>query len=324
MNARKALVHAGFFGPDSMAVFDGVSLNISGDVYYNEGDLRKALKEYRKGLALDPENLNLLNSIGVTYAQMNRPKMAIPCFERVLEIDPHNFMALFNMGFAFHNNKKTLEAIGYFEQALAQDDQHFDLLSQLGKLYCKVGRYEDAVNLLSRCVDSNGSEEKREIDYGVAHRYLGEAYKALGNNQQAIASLQRAISLNAQYPAALSMLGELYALAGEGDDIAVSLCRQAIELDDSQAEYWYRLGWVQSRLGEIQEAIASLKKSIRCDGKNATAALLLGQLYEKQGKARRAKQMYERVLRLAPEHSRANAALTESGREAVKQYCQNQ
>ena len=30
-NARKALDHAGFFGPDSMVVFDSVSLNISGD-----------------------------------------------------------------------------------------------------------------------------------------------------------------------------------------------------------------------------------------------------------------------------------------------------
>lgn len=307
LNARKALVHAGFLGPDAMAVFDGVSLNISGDVYYNEGDLRKALKEYKKGLALDPENLNLLNSIGVAYAQMNRPKMAIPFFERVLELDVRNFMALFNMGFACLTLKKIPEAIVNFERALAEDDQHFDLLSQLGKLYCQVGRYEDAVRLLAKCVSSNGSAAKREIDYGVVHRYLGEAYKALGENQQAMTHLQKAVSVNAQYPGALSMLGELYALEGEGDDIALSLCRQAVELDDSRAEYWYRLGWVQSRLGEKQEAIASLQKSMRCDRKNVPAAFLLGRLYEKLGQRRRAKQMYDRVLRLDPDHRKSAA-----------------
>ncbi len=311
LNARKALVHASFFGPDSKAVFDGVSLNISGDVYYNEGDWPRALKEYKKGLALDPENVNLLNSIGVTYAQMNRPRMAIPSFEKVLVIDAHNFMALYNMGFACLTNKKTAEAIDYFEKALPEDDQHRELLSQLGKLYCQTGRYEDAVNFLAKSLGGNGSEEGGEIDYGMAHRYLGEAYKALGQNQQAIAHLQKAIRHNAQYPAALSMLGELYAMEGEGDDIALALCRQAIELDDSHAEYWRRLGWLQSRLNNGREATAALKKSLQCDRRNTDAAFMLGKIYERQGRVRRAKEMYERVLRIEPGHGQANAALSE-------------
>jgi len=45
VNARKALVHTAFLGPDTVTMFDGVSLNISGDVYYNGGDLTGAVRE---------------------------------------------------------------------------------------------------------------------------------------------------------------------------------------------------------------------------------------------------------------------------------------
>ena len=87
-NGRKALLHAGFFGPDTVTVFDGVSQNVCGDIYYGEGDLVRAVKEYRKGLELEPTNTNLLNSLGEAYARMNKPRKARPFFEKILRSDP--------------------------------------------------------------------------------------------------------------------------------------------------------------------------------------------------------------------------------------------
>ena len=46
-NAWKALHHATFFGPDAAAVFDAVSLNISGDWYYQKGDIPGAIREFK-------------------------------------------------------------------------------------------------------------------------------------------------------------------------------------------------------------------------------------------------------------------------------------
>ena len=42
-NCQKAILHAEFFGYGSVVVFDAVSLNISGDIYYGEGDLAGAV-----------------------------------------------------------------------------------------------------------------------------------------------------------------------------------------------------------------------------------------------------------------------------------------
>ncbi|MDZ7579851.1 MAG: hypothetical protein U5R30_04310 [Deltaproteobacteria bacterium] len=56
-NACKALEHAKFFGPDSLVSFDAISLNISGDRLYDQGEYQKAIDEVQKQLwKLDPAN----------------------------------------------------------------------------------------------------------------------------------------------------------------------------------------------------------------------------------------------------------------------------
>jgi len=298
-NCRKALLHTGFYGPGSMTVFDGVSLNISGDIYYNEGDLARAAKEYRLGLQLDPANINLLNSVAVTLAQMNLYRKAIPLFQQALALEPANFMALYNLGFAYLATEEEGNAMANFEKALAEQDDNFDLLLQLGKLYCKAGRFADAVNVLRRG-EQVGPGGVRDISHGAVHRFLGEAYKGLGENGKAMSCLQKAARHNPRDAAALSMLGELFLLERQGDDIALTLCRQAVELDDDDWRHWSRLAAVLTALREYDDALRALRKGLALDGRNSRLFTQLGALYEKRGNAGLAEKMYRKILRLDP------------------------
>ena len=67
-NAVKALDHAGFPGQDGMAVFDAVTLNISGDRLYQAGDIIGAMQEFEAGLLMNPANVNLHISLGVCHS----------------------------------------------------------------------------------------------------------------------------------------------------------------------------------------------------------------------------------------------------------------
>lgn len=299
-NCRKALLHTGFFGPGTMTAFDGVSLNISGDIYYNEGDLARAAKEYRLGLQLDPANINLLNSMAVTLAQMNLYRRAIPLFQQALALEPANFMALYNLGFAYLATGEEDEAMANFEKALVAQDDNFDLLLQLGKLYCKAGRFADAVNVLRRG-EQVGPGGVRDISHGAVHRFLGEAYKGLGENGRAMSCLQKAARHNPRDAAALSMLGELYWRERQGDEIALALCRQAVELDDDDWRHWSRLGSVLAGRGEHDEALRALRKALALDGRNTKLFLQLGALYERRGKGGLAEKMYRKILRFDPQ-----------------------
>jgi len=327
MNAKKALLHTKFFGPGTVTIFDAVSLNVSGDIYYREGDLKRAVKEYRLGLTLEPTNSNLLNSLGEACAQMNRCKEAIGYFQQAVEIDAGNYMALFNLGVVYYKMEEDEQAIEYFTRAQAitenlrpgdqkspaGHDLSHDLLLPLGRLYCKTGRYKEAIELLADSVGAGGEgvdeANRKRVNRGGVLRYLGKAYKGLGRNAAAIAVLQRAINHNPRDATSMSLLGELYCQEKQGNEIALSLCRQAVELDDSRWDHWYRLGRVLFLGGDIEQARKSLQESIARNPRDITARYLLGQIHQQLGQVKQATRTYKMVLKLTPSHRQAADAL---------------
>jgi len=313
-NSRKALIHAGFFGPDTVTVFDGVSQNVSGDIYYGEGDLVRAVKEYRKGLEIEPTNANLLNSIGETYARMNKPQKARPFFEKILHSEAKHYMGLFNLGITCLAAGEEEQAIEYFERILATSkrkseiNQTDDLLLQLSKLYCRTGRYNKVITLLKKekIIDSGGS---RTPGRNALLRYLGEAYWGKGKNDEAIMVLQRAVSYNPHDAYSLSMLGELYAIQEQGDDIALSLCEQAVNIDDRQWKHWYRLARVKYKMGQYESAMEDLKECLRRERENIEVMNFAGHVYEKLGMKSKSIRMFQKVLKFVPDHKEATSAL---------------
>ncbi len=320
-NARKALLHTAFFGPGTMTVFDGVSLNISGDIYYGEGNLVRAVKEYRLGLSFDPDNVNLLNSLGEACAQMNHHRQAVSCFERALAIDPDNYMALFNLGVAHQLTGDELMATAALEKALqvnrkqASEEHNFDLHLLLGRLYFQAREFARAIEHLEVCrklCDAGGpavAEGKRRAGRSLVLRYLGEAHKELGQPREAMTFLQRAMGYNPRDPGAMSLLGELYAVEKQGDDIALSLCRQAVEIDDGPWEHWYRLGLVQYQRGEFLPAQHSLRQSLLRNRRAVLARLLLAKTYEQTGQTKSAVRVYEKLVDHADFRREAEAGL---------------
>jgi tetratricopeptide (TPR) repeat protein len=332
LNARKALLHASFYGQAALTAFDSVSLNISGDIYYNDGDLNSAIREYRLGLNLDPQNINLLNSLGVIYAQIERYKMAIPLFERILAITPNDFMAMYNLGFAYLRGGDQKQAIKYFEQAIAVDDNSFDLLLQLGQIYCSDGQYKKAVKILSKAEKSVSSpkstkanqpwehcepwnESGNGLGHDIIYRYLGEAYKGINKSQEAITYLQRAVRYNNRDARALSLLGELYAIEKQGTDIAVSLCRQAVELDGKIAGHWRRLAFTLLKDNNPETALEAAIKSLAITPKAPDCLLMLAQIYKKLGKLSQARTSLERILKLDGTNRTASKLLKQINRK---------
>ena len=326
-NAKKALVHTQFFGAGTITSFNGVSLNISGDVYYNEGDLVSAIREYRLGLNLNPDNVNLLNSLGVIYAQIDSHAKAIPLFEKAIALNPDDFMARYNLGSAHLSGGDGDKALTYFEQAEKIDDSYFDLLLQLGQLYCQRGHYKGAIKVLTKAEKSVSTQattgdgdrpwercepwlsNDSELGHGLVYRYLGEAYKGIGKNREAMTYLQRAARYNSRDSEALSQLGELYATEKQGLDIALTFCRQAVEIESGKAPHWYRLALVLFSREDWDEAQEAVQHCLALDSKHLDALMLKASIHAKLQQIQLARGTYERVLTLDGTHSRASKAL---------------
>lgn len=300
VNCRKALLHGRFFGPGAVTVFDHVSLNVSGDHCFDEGDYRRAVRDFQAGLRLNPGDVNLMNSLGVTLAELNRQQQAISAFDRVLARESGNFMALANKGFALRMLGRHEEALTCFERVARQPgfskfEAFADISLQIGRLYCTAGRYREALPVLEKLEKATSDQQGFHL-YGL----LGEAYAGVGKNGRAMQSLQRAIRHNPHDAQALSILGELYAREEQGDDIAQSLCLQALALDDRPARYWYRLARIREKMGAADGALAAVQEALRRDRRDPETLLLAGRLYGRLGYGNKARAMQRRVEKLIP------------------------
>lgn len=325
-NALKALYHTRFLGHGTITSFSGVSLNISGDVYYNEGDLVQAIKEYTLGLNLDPDNTNLLNSLGVIYAQLDKHKKAATLFEKALSFNPKDFMALVNLGFSLQAIGDTEGASRNFERALKIDDTYFDVLLQLGQQYCQEKRYRQAINVLEKAekacdTETEGADrqpwERSEpwlhngngLGHGLVYAYLGEAFRAIGKNGDAMSYLQRAVRYNSRDARSLCLLAELYIKESQGADIALAFCDKAIEIDETKDSFWFCKGMIHHERVEFEAAREALLRALELNRKNTEALMLLATIYKKEKNLPLARTAYSRVLRLDGTHKRAANAL---------------
>jgi tetratricopeptide (TPR) repeat protein len=299
-NCHKALAHAAFFGSGGVALFDAVSLNISGDIYFSDGDLVKAVKEYRRGLKCDEGNVNLHNSLGVTFTMMNRLSAAMICFEKALELDENSFMALYNIGLGelHHDRKKT--AIIYFKKALdciyedGSDDGPAlkkDLRRQIGILASETGDHQLALDYLLPWYESSFSKRYRErVTFNIGRSYYG-----LRQNRKAMEWLQRALRNNEYDDRAMHFLGKVYHEEGEGDEIALSLCRKSLELDPDNTFYLLELAHLQFHCGMISDACDNLKKCLKSGELKLEAQLFLTRCYLKTGHHRKALNWFNKV-----------------------------
>lgn len=299
LNCQKALLHAAFFGKSSGVVFDAVSLNISGDIYFSDGDLAKAVLEYKRGLKCDPKDVNLHNSLGVALVMMNKLPMAMRCFEQALRFDSMNFMALYNLGLGEQARNENVKAYSYLKKALenCENDENGqeilnDLKVQLGILSCDIGKFKQAIfHLLPWFKENKKSRGAERIHY-----YVGKAYYGLNENKNAMEWLQRALRFNEYDDRAMNLLGTLYLEEEQGDDIALSLCNKSVELEPSNVSYRLDLARVQRQCGQFEEARDNLRRCIRRKDIRAEAQMEMARGYQQEGYPQKAKLWYRKVL----------------------------
>ena len=247
-NARKALDHAAFFGPDSMVPFDSVSLNISGDNHYARRDVPGAIEEFKKALLLDPSNVNVHNSLGVCYGVMEDLDKALEAFETAAWLDPEEFMAIYNMGIVHLIRGDKEKALECFLKADRLGENVFEIALQAGKLYLEMDDPEKGKSYLEKAVRLN-------TDAGAAFRYLGDCLSALDDTEGAISAYKSSVKLNPNDAATLSALGCMFDLHGENLEISTTFCLQSVEISPENGLYRQRLGNLYLKQNRFEEAL---------------------------------------------------------------------
>lgn len=294
-NCLKAQRHAAFLEPGSVVTFDHITLNISGDYSFDEGDYRAAMREYRRGLRLQAGDVNLTNSLGVTLVECNQLRPAAQCFQDALQQEPTNYMALVNLGRVWQTLRQPKNALECFERAFAahagEKIAGQELFLPLATLYIMFSRFSQAITVLQQWEQRPGSDQEF-----LLYRLLGLSYLESGQQVKAIAACQKALRLFPQDNVSISMLGLLYVMQGEGNELGVSLCMKALALDNFNPDHWYRLGRVYQRLEQLPEALDACKHCLQLQRTHVAGTVQLGEIYRALGREAQAKRAFHRAL----------------------------
>ncbi len=248
-NTQKALNHARLLPKDSIAVFDTLTLTISADQAFSQGDLGRAIEEYRKALLLDESNTLARNSLGICYARTGKLNQALHEFRQVIAGHPENRRALYNVGVVALKLGDLDLARDSFEHCLQLDPGQVFCHIRLGQVAEKTSDHEAARHCFQTACGLPAGK-------ALGHRHLGELSLKQGHPEKAKTHFQRALVHNPRDAEALHRLAEIYLTRDEDLDMAENMARLSVSLRPGQWRSIRLLEEILLRLGKTDEAAA--------------------------------------------------------------------
>ena len=257
--------------------------NLIGYLYLTEQAPEKAIPELQQTVALNPKNLDAHNNLGNALRQTGRFDEAAAQYGYVLDYrtpgsaSPNPTRVKFNRATALGQAGRTNESLALFSDLTAGGTGDAATYKNYGFFLQKAGRGPDAAAALHRSAVLNPKD-------GSAWLGAGELYERAGQHDEAIESLNQALSpqvsppldVASQYDAHFT-LGEAYAGKGGSND-AITQFDTAAALQPGNATPMYNKGVMQEQAGLKTEATASYRDAVARDGSNVQAQTALGLL----------------------------------------------
>ncbi|MBI5844008.1 MAG: tetratricopeptide repeat protein [Deltaproteobacteria bacterium] len=255
-NVEKALDHALFHGGGNLVFLDAVSLNVAADKLYQAGDMDGAVRELLHALVLDPENINVLNSLGVCHAVSGRNAEALARFTQAGGLAPADIMPVYNVGLIHLTENRPEEALAHFEKALALEPEVFEVLFQAGRASMDLGRTDEAISFFEKAATA-------KPESFAAQKMLGKALADADRAKDAVKVYEKALRIVGNDAESLSMISLLYVKLETNTEIAVSFARQSVELEPSNGLFHFRLARILEQVADRQEALAHYEEAMR-------------------------------------------------------------
>jgi tetratricopeptide (TPR) repeat protein len=125
---------------------DVVALNTRGLINLMAGELKIAKWVFeQKALKFDPNSIEALTNLGITYLKMGDTPMGVTSFEKALEIDPNNYEARMNVSAIYLNYLHYKAAQEQYIAALELVPDSVEAMIGLGSCYLGMQQPDKAV-----------------------------------------------------------------------------------------------------------------------------------------------------------------------------------
>ena len=188
---------------------DAYSFLRAGMANERTGNYPAAVKAYERGLAVEPQNVELLNSLGFALFQQGKSQEAVVALEKALEVDPKHWKAHNNLALASIDLGELEVAEAHFRESLAIKPQPA-IYNDLGFVLEREGLPDEAVAMYRKAV-------KLDPKSASANYNLGSFLARSGKNAEAVVYLRAAIEADPKNAAAQQTLAQVLESLGRKD-----------------------------------------------------------------------------------------------------------
>ena len=247
---------------------------------------------------LRPDNDYTNFSLARLYERIDKNEDALDRYTRLKPQSAAYRKAQRRSAFCLTRLDEPEEAIKKLITLLDGDYSDLETVSVLSRIYQSQERFQEAVDVLSRGLDS--IKVKRDIHWSL-YFLRGSAYDQLKKWPETEKDMQAALKLFPNQPTVLNYLGYSWVDRGIHLDKAIEMIRQAVALRPFDGFFVDSLGWAHYRLKQYEEAVNFLERAVELRPEDPTITDHLGDAYWRVGRKNEASFQWQRVKTMQPD-----------------------
>lgn len=222
-----------------------------------------AIQILERGLAFNPDDKNLNNTLGFVLLSLHRCSEAIAAEQHYLTLAPQEPNSHDSLGMAYQQSGNYAAALSEFKTALTLNSRFEPSIVHMGDVYYQTEQYTKAIAQYQRYVQVANTDDARALGYGnLAIVYL--AMKRMHEAEQA-AALELKSNPNAVWSSLLIALKKSdYEREEHLEQIIFrNIPHQERGTPGDQRTKFYYLGYIDLQKGNSQKALADFRTALQ-------------------------------------------------------------
>ena len=268
-----------------------------GQLAIAQDDLQSAMVLFTRASGVDPQNPLYVRGLGDVYEAQNVWGLAITYYSQALAMQPDSpsaAMTYYRIGQLHFKARQWNESYAGYQKATELDPTLKDAWYQQGYIQFVATRYPLVVEPLEKFVAMDQTNAE-------AYFMLAESFNKTQRIKMAVPHYLKTVELDPGKTEAYLPMGDGLVAEGMYTE-AVNAYKEALMQIADNAALYFSLGWVQTQpeVGQYDEGIVNLKKSIELDGSSEKPYIQLALVLFDQEKYGEAIPYLEEAIRVNP------------------------
>ena len=151
--------------------------------------MNKAEADLKKSIILTPQEPNSYNALGLLFTEQGKYQEALDALDQAIQLVPREAFFYNNRGYCYLKQGNLLSAERDIQKSLSMNPDNAWAIRNQGWLLFQKGEKELAIDELEKSL-------QMQEDLELAHFYLGEVHRELGNIEKACHYYRNALRLN--------------------------------------------------------------------------------------------------------------------------------